>query len=208
MDFSALIKQQSLIQSYLEKYQTSGNISDLVPLVRSAQFAAIDFRLLLTNKIMNNLDDYQMLESQIDSALTEGYAYDVCNGITTITMPLILPKIKDNQKLSTHFIVEPLNFLLRKRALGADRYDDCTILFEYCYSKNASNLNNKIKDADNLEVTAIINVIDRYLLVSDNHASIAQQTSICDEPDHTKIIILPGKIKTISTIKGVSYNAG
>ena len=206
MDFSALIKQQSLIQSYLEKYKTSGNINDLVHLVRSAQFAAIDFRLLLSNEIMNNSDDYQMLESKIDSVLTDGYAYDLYNGITTITMPLILPKLKDNQKLSTHFIVDPLNHLLRTKALGADRYDDCTILFEYCYSKYTPNLNNKIKDADNLEVTAIINVIDRYLLISDNHASIAQQTSICDEPDHTKIIILPGKIKTISTSKGASYN--
>ena len=206
MDFSALIKQQSLIQSYLEKYKTSGNINDLVHLVRSAQFAAIDFRLLLSNEIMNNSDDYQMLESKIDSVLTDGYAYDLYNGITTITMPLILPKLKDNQKLSTHFIVDPLNHLLRTKALGADRYDDCVILFEYCYSKNAPNLNNKIKDADNLEVTAIINVIDRYLLISDNHASIDQQTSICDGPDHTKIIILPGKIKTISTSKGASYN--
>ena len=206
MDFSVLIKQQSIIQSYLEKYQSSGNINDLVHLVKSAQFAAIDFRLLLTNKIMNISDDYHILDSQIDSALTDGYAYDLYNGITTITMPLILPKLKDIQKLSTHFIVDPLNHLLRTNALGADRYDDCIILFEYCYSKNAPNLYNKIKDADNLEVTAIINVIDRYLLISDNHASIVQQTSICEGSDHTKIIILPGKIKTISTSKGALYN--
>ena len=206
MDFTVLIKQQNLILSLLEKYQTSGDIQDLIPLVRSAQFAAIDFRLLMNNAIMNNSDDYQMLQNQIDSVLTEGYTYDLCNGITTISMPLILPKIKDNQKLSTHFLVEPLNYLLRKKALGAGRYDDCTILFEYCYSKNACNLNNKIKDADNLEVTAIINVIDRYLLISDNHASFAQQTSTCDGSDHTKITILPGKIKTISTSKGGSYN--
>lgn len=206
MDYTILKKQQNSILACLEKYQMSGNINDLVTLVRSAQFAAIDFRLLLTKAIMYNLDDYHLLESQIDSVMTEGFAYGLCNGITTITMPMILPKIKDTQKLSTHFIVDPLNHLFRTKALGADRYDDCTILFEYCYNKNVSNLNNKIKDADNLEVTAIINVIDRYLLISDNHASIAQQTSISDAPDHTKIIILPGKIKTISTSKGVSHN--
>lgn len=206
MDYNTLKKQNNLISTYLEKYQHNNDINDLILLVRTAQFAATDYRRLLTEAIMDVPNDHVTSESIEDSVLLEGYSYCLNNGITTIKIPLILPKLKDEKKLSTNFIKEPLDELLRKNSVASNRYEECTIIFEYCYSKSSSNVNSRIRDSDNLEVTAIINIIDRHLLVTDNLVSIVQQTSICSEPDHTKIHILPGKIKTVITGKGALYN--
>ena len=206
MENTDLQKQHTKTCAALERYLTTNKANDLINLVRQAQFETIDYRRLLSN-LMFDSDDTEcyMQIASLTSIITDGYSYNFTDGITTISIPSIIPKTKGSI-LSVRFIIEPLELLLAINTNSIKRYDECTVFFNYCYNANSINVKRRIKDADNLEVSATMNVLERYLLTSDNLATLIQQTKTYDGPDCTNIYIIPGRICEIYTNQGAHLN--
>ena len=73
------------------------------------------------------------------------------------------------------------------------RFQACTVVFYHCYA--ASHQPADVRDHDNLETRAVLNVIERYLLTSDSGIYCSNvQTSCWSDRDQTVICIRPGKI--------------
>ena len=205
MENTDLQKQHTKTCAALERYMTTNKANDLINVVRQAQFETIDYRRLLSYQMCCDDTDCKMQMESLASIITDGYTYDFTNGITTISIPSIIPKTKGSI-LSVRFLIEPLELLLAINTNSIKRYDECTVFFNYCYNANSINVKRRIKDADNLEVSATMNVLERYLLTSDNLATLIQQTTTHDGPDCTKIHIIPGRICEIYTNQGAHLN--
>lgn len=111
------------------------------------------------------------------------------DGSVTIRLPLRLSK----RSSSTEFVCEPLNWLLARWASALSRFRACTVVFYHCYA--ASHQHADVRDHDNLETRAVLNVIERYLPTSDSGIYCSNvQTSCWSDRDQTVICIRPGKI--------------
>jgi len=118
-----------------------------------------------------------------------GYVFDWdASDIATITLPLLLPKRGGD----VDFITKPLAELLsleKKRK----RFKECTIVYEHIYSnkKRAA----AMRDADNLEIRSVQNVLERYLLTSDSalYCTTIHATKFGGN-DETNITIFPMKM--------------
>ena len=129
--------------------------------------------------------------AEIRSAvLPDGYALEVrADGSVAIRLPLRLSKRSNDSA----FVCKPLDALLARHASALPRFQECTIEFLHCYS--ASHHPADVRDHDNLETRAVLNVIERYLLTSDSGIYCSNiQTSCWAEQDQTIIVIRPGKI--------------
>lgn len=124
------------------------------------------------------------------AVLPDGYALEVrADGSVAIRLPLRLSKRSNDSA----FVCEPLDALLARHASTLPRFQECTIEFLHCYS--ASHHPADVRDHDNLETRAVLNVIERYLLTSDSGIYCSNiQTSCWAEQDQTIIVIRPGKM--------------
>ena len=138
---------------------------------------------------------------QADDDLPDGYELAVQkDGSVVIRLPLRLSK----RSICTEFVCEPLNRLLVRRASALPRFQSCTVVFYHCYA--ASHQPTDVRDHDNLETRAVLNVIERYLLTSDSGIYCSNvQTSCWGDRDQTVICIRPGKIPVFDV--GAGYNA-
>ena len=92
-------------------------------------------------------------------SLPDGYSLEVVkDGSVVIRLPLRLSK----RSHDSIFVCEPLDTLLACHASALPRFRECTIEFLHCYS--ASHHPADVRDHDNLETRAVLNVIERYLL--------------------------------------------
>ena len=124
------------------------------------------------------------------AALPDGYSLEVrTDGSVMIRLPLWLSK----RSHDSTFVCEPLDTLLACHASVLPRFRECTIEFLHCYS--ASHHPADVRDHDNLETRAVLNVIERYLLTSDSGIYCSNiQTSCWGVKDQTVIQIRPDKI--------------
>ena len=138
---------------------------------------------------------------QTGDGLPDGYELAVQkDGSVMIRLPLRLSK----RSSSTEFVCEPLNQLLVRQASALPRFHACTVVFYHCYA--ASHQPADVRDHDNLETRAVLNVIERYLLTSDSGIYCSNvQTSCWGDRDQTVICIRPGKIPVFDL--GAGYNA-
>ena len=130
-----------------------------------------------------------MAESR-SAVLPDGYALEIReDGSVVIRLPLRLSKRSNDSA----FVCAPLDTLLVLHASALPRFQECTIEFLHCYS--ASHHPTDVRDHDNLETRAVLNVIERYLLTSDSGIYCSNiQTSCWAEQDQTIIVIRPGKM--------------
>lgn len=138
---------------------------------------------------------------QTGDDLPDGYELAIQkDGSVVIRLPLRLSK----RSSCTEFVCEPLNRLLARRASALPRFRACTVVFYHCYA--ASHQPADVRDHDNLETRAVLNVIERYLLTSDSGIYCSNvQTSCWGARDQTVICIQPGKIPVFDL--GAGYNA-
>ena len=138
---------------------------------------------------------------QAGDDLPDGYELAVQkDGSVMIRLPLRLSK----RSSCTEFVCEPLNQLLARQASALPRFHACTVVFYHCYA--ASHQPADVRDHDNLETRAVLNVIERYLLTSDSGIYCSNvQTSCWGDRDQTVICIRPGKIPVFDL--GAGYNA-
>ena len=124
------------------------------------------------------------------ASLPDGYSLEAReDGSVVIRLPLRLSK----RSHDSAFVCEPLDTLLACHASALPRFRECTIEFLHCYS--ASHHPADVRDHDNLETRAVLNVIERYLLTSDSGIYCSNiQTSCWGTKDQTVILIRPGKI--------------
>ena len=124
------------------------------------------------------------------ASLPDGYALEAReDGSVVIRLPLRLSK----RSHDSAFVCEPLDTLLARHASALPRFRACTIEFRHCYA--ASHQPADVRDHDNLETRAVLNVIERYLLTSDSGIYCSNvQTSCWRDRDQTVICIRPGKI--------------
>ena len=124
------------------------------------------------------------------AVLPDGYALEVReDGSVAIRLPLRLSKRSNDSA----FVYAPLDTLLAQHASALPRFKDCTIKFLHCYA--SSHHPADVRDHDNLETRAVLNVIERYLLTSDSGIYCSNiQTSCWAEQDQTIIVIRPYKI--------------
>ena len=124
------------------------------------------------------------------AALPDGYALEVrADDSVAIRLPLRLSKRSNDSA----FVCEPLDALLARHASTLPQFQECTIEFLHCYS--ASHHPEAVRDHDNLETRAVLNVIERYLLTSDSGIYCSNiQTSCWAGQDQTIIVIRPGKM--------------
>lgn len=111
------------------------------------------------------------------------------SGSVRIELPLLLPKRGGDSS----FILTPLNELLSLHAGQLPRLKECTVIFRYIYGEHHRIAD--IRDHDNVESRVVLNVIERYLLVSDSgyYCTNIQQTAF-GSSDKTIILLLPGRI--------------
>lgn len=104
--------------------------------------------------------------------------------LVEINIPLLLPK---RTCPDATFITEPLEILLSAYSATLPRFHRCYVLFRHIYGSELAVRD--IRDHDNTESRKILNVIERYLLISDSgyYCTNIHQTT---QGEETKTVIL------------------
>lgn len=107
-----------------------------------------------------------------------------------IILPALIPK--RTQKLHTAYLIEPLHAALSAYSQSNDlpHFSDFVVCFTHIYNKELST--RRIRDYDNLESKAILDMIGSFVLTDDSaqYCSVYHSTLLGDY-DHTRITILP-----------------
>lgn len=154
-------------------------------MVRCSQEAAVECRALYRRHTLAGT-----AAEELARLAETGYRLErKSSGSVRIELPLLLPKRGGDSS----FILTPLNELLSLHAGQLPRLKECTVIFRYIYGEHHRIAD--IRDHDNVENRAVLNVIERYLLVSDSgyYCTNIQQTAF-GSSDKTIILLFPGRI--------------
>ncbi|MFR3787364.1 MAG: DUF6100 family protein [Agathobaculum desmolans] len=157
--------------------------------------------LLCSRKSFSRAGARESIARSKHTSLPDGYTLEARgDGTVVIRLPLRLSK----RSHDSAFVCEPLDTLLARHASALPRFRECTIEFCHCYA--ASHQPADVRDHDNPETRAVLNVIERYLLTSDSSIYCSNvQTSCWGDRDQTVICIRPGKIPVFDL--GAGYDA-
>lgn len=136
------------------------------------------------------VESYTKIRDELEAL---GYSFERCGEIVIIRLPLLLPKRAGN----VEFITEPLDKLLSLYPQDK-RFEECTIFYEQVY-RLSEKKPSIMRDADNLEVRSVQNVIERYLLTTDS-ANMCTTVHVGKHGvrNETVITITPGKLDVAS----------
>jgi len=162
-------------------------------LMRRTQQLAVEARMLYSRCECES--DHDAVRAKL---LELGYSCERIGPVVRIELPLLLPKRGGD----VSFITEPLHELLSLDR-DAPRFRDCTVVFRNIYNgeKKAAD----VRDHDNVETRAVLNVLERFLLVSDSgyYCTNVQMTEF-GRASKTVITILPGKLDIHQIRKAVT----
>lgn|GEM_PF-2401206 len=161
-------------------------------LVKRTQQLAVEARYLYCRIPTESDHDVEKAE-----LLQQGYSCERSAKEVRIELPLLLPKRGDD----SDFITEPLHRLLSlERDVG--RLRECVVVFRHIYGEKKKNTN--VRDHDNVESRAVLNVIKRYFLISDSGCYLST-THLTEFGRHSKTVIhlLPGRLD-IQGLKGAA----
>lgn len=186
LDSASILLMQSLmgkISKLVDDYQFDQNIDVLYGLTKRTQQLAMESRLLYGRvKSESSKDSDRAVLREM------GYCCERIGAGVRIELPLLLPKRGGDAS----FITGPLHELLSLED-KTERFQDCTVIFQHIYGDDKRTAD--IRDHDNTESRAVLNVIERYLLTSDNgYYCTNVQTTEFGRSSKTVITILPGKV--------------
>ena len=189
VDFNASLDKASvfLIQRLLDKIKVAIETGEpdgemTHELVRRTQQLAVESRLLYGR--IREPDDNQEAKARLWEL---GYRCECGPSEVRIELPQLLPK----RGVDAAFITEPLNELLSLQD-NRVRFGDCTVIFQHIYGGDKTITD--IKDHDNAECRAVLNVVERYFLISDSgyYCANIQMTGM-GRTSKTVITLLSGK---------------
>jgi len=151
-------------------------------LVKLTQQLAIEARQLYSRTTTESDHDAEKAE-----LLDLGYHCERNGQTVRIELPLLLPKRGGDST----FITEPLHRLLSLEQ-DIQRIRECVVVFRQIYGEGKKAAD--IRDHDNVESRAVLNVIERYFLISDSGYYCANiHMSEFGRSSKTVISLFPGR---------------
>jgi len=160
----------------------------LLALVRESQYFVLDARKLWAGTISSQNMEEQM--SIVAPVVAEGFEIQIASNKVIINMPILLPKRKP---LQMNCYLDALEMFLQIYRQKLPRFRNATVIFHHFYAPDFPERD--IRDHDNHETRAVLNVLERFLLESDSavFCTNVQQTQRGTET-MTRVIILQGQI--------------
>jgi len=157
LDQASILLIQTLtdkVKKLMSDGEQNGDI--LHELVKRTQQLAVEGRLLYGRcKETDSKDEAKARLWEL------GYRCEQEGSCVRIELPLLLPK----RGTGASFITEPLHDMLSLED-SYKRFKDCTVVFRHIYGGEKKIAD--IRDHDNIESRAVLNVIERYFLTSDS----------------------------------------
>lgn len=185
LDQSSHVLMSCLLDKLGPLITTTPNVLDhdmRYELVKRTQQLAVEARQLYSRTTTESDHDAEKAE-----LLDLGYCCERTGQTVRIELPLLLPKRGGDSA----FITGPLHRLLSLEQ-DIQRIGECVVVFRHIYgeSKKAAD----IRDHDNVESRAVLNVIERYFLISDSGYYCANiHMSEFGRSSKTVIMLLPGR---------------
>ncbi len=182
-----LKKAQSII-ALLPELSPDKREDQLGALVRLAHYFYLDARKIWANS--NFAVPPLETAKKLAPLITGAYQIEVFPSKVVLDIPLMLPKRK---AVPADAFLESLTMFLKRESYRLPRFEQATVIFEHHYAADFPQRD--IRDHDNHEVRGVLNVLERYLLVSDSacYCTNIQQTKRGDKTK-TRVIVLAGQV--------------